>query len=110
MSTAETSEWETIRQDAIETMSRYVQFDTTNPPGNERAAAEWLRDQLVERGITNDVTLYEPAPGRAVVLGRIKSSEPPVVSGVEPLKPLVLNHHIDVVPADPSTWSYPPFG
>jgi hypothetical protein len=26
---------EKLRQDAVATMSRYVQFDTTNPPGNE---------------------------------------------------------------------------
>lgn len=98
----ETNQWETIREDAAATMSRYVQFDTSNPPGNEQTAAEWLRDQLVERGITSDVTLYEPAPGRAALVGRI--------AGSEPLKPLVLNHHMDVVPADPHSWSHPPFG
>jgi acetylornithine deacetylase/succinyl-diaminopimelate desuccinylase-like protein len=94
--------WETVREDAVETMSRYVQFDTTNPPGNERVAAEWLRDQLAGRGITDDVTLYESSPGRAVLIGRI--------AGSEPLKPLVLNHHMDVVPADPNSWSHPPLG
>jgi acetylornithine deacetylase/succinyl-diaminopimelate desuccinylase-like protein len=96
------NDWKAVREDAATTMSRYVQFDTTNPPGNEMAAALWLKDQLVERGITHDVTLYEPAPGRAVLTGRIEGSEP--------LKPLVLNHHMDVVPADSSHWSHPPFG
>jgi len=105
----ETNEWEAVREDAVATMSRYVQFDTTNPPGNEREAAEWLKSQVVERGITSDVTLYETAPGRAVLLGRIGGSEPPIASSVEPLKPLVLNHHIDVVAADPSQWTHPPF-
>jgi len=100
--TTMTIDWEAIREDAVATMSRYVQFDTTNPPGNERAAAEWLRDQLIERGVTEDITLYESAPGRAVLIGRIR--------GTDPLKPLVLNHHMDVVPADPSSWSHPPFG
>lgn len=95
------SERKAIHEDAVVTLSRYVQFDTTNPPGNELAAAEWLKEQLVKRGITTDVTLYEPAPGRGILVGRIEGSEP--------LKPLVLNHHIDVVPADPSTWSHPPF-
>jgi acetylornithine deacetylase/succinyl-diaminopimelate desuccinylase-like protein len=93
--------WDTVRDDAVATMVRYVQFDTTNPPGNERKAAEWLRDQLIERGITGDVTLHQSAPGRAALLGRIP--------GTEPLKPLVLNHHMDVVPADPGCWSHPPF-
>ena len=97
-----TNEWEEVREDAGATMSRYVQFDTTNPPGNEVVAAEWLKEQVIGRGITTDVTLHESAPGRAALIGRI--------AGEENLKPLVLNHHIDVVPADPSHWSHPPAG
>ena len=93
--------WNAVQEDALATMSRYVQFDTTNPPGNEMAAAEWLRDQLVNRGITQDVVIHEPAPGRGLVVGRI--------AGREPLKPLLVNHHIDVVAADPARWTYPPF-
>ncbi|MDY6878599.1 MAG: M20/M25/M40 family metallo-hydrolase, partial [Chloroflexota bacterium] len=86
----------------VATMSRYLQFDTSNPPGNEMVTAEWLKDQLIRRGITSDIATYESAPGRAVLIGRIE--------GCEPLKPLVLNHHMDVVPADPAQWSHPPFG
>lgn len=92
---------EAIRKDAIETLSRYVQFDTTNPPGNEMPAALWLRDQLISRGITKDVTVYEPVQGRGLVVGRI--------TGGEKLKPLMINHHIDVVGADPAKWTQPPY-
>ena len=95
-------EWTAIWEDAVATLSRYIQFDTTNPPGNEMEAARWLADQLTQREITNDVTIYEPAPGRGLVVGRIQGSEP--------LKPLVLNHHMDVVPADPTRWCRAPFG
>ena len=94
--------WNTTREDAVATLTRYVQFDTSNPPGNEMAAAVWLKEQLNTRGITSAVTLYETAPGRAALIARI--------AGREPLKPLVLNHHMDVVPADPAQWSHPPFG
>jgi len=94
--------WDAVRNDAASTLSRYVQFDTTNPPGNEAPAAEWLGTELVRRGITEDVTIYEPAPGRAVLLGR--------VPGNEDLDPLIVNHHMDVVPADPCRWSHRPFG
>jgi acetylornithine deacetylase/succinyl-diaminopimelate desuccinylase-like protein len=94
--------WNAVCEDAVATLRRYVQFDTSNPPGNEMAAAVWLKEQLVTRGITNVVTLVETAPGRAALIGRI--------AGSEPLKPLVLNHHMDVVPADPAQWSHPPFG
>ena len=96
-----TDEWSAIREDAVATLSRYVQFDTTNPPGNELEAARWLAEQLKQRGITSDVTVYEPAPGRGLVMGRIEGSEP--------LRPLVLNHHMDVVPADPARWCRAPF-
>jgi acetylornithine deacetylase/succinyl-diaminopimelate desuccinylase-like protein len=96
-----TDEWITIREDAVATLRHYVQFDTTNPPGNELEAGRWLADQLKQRGIASDVTVYEPAPGRGLVIGRIPGSQP--------LKPLVLNHHMDVVPADPARWCHAPF-
>ncbi len=94
--------WDVIREDAATTLSRYVRFDTTNPPGNEAPAAAWLKKELIRRRITEDVTIYEPTPGRAVLVGRI--------AGREKLAPLVLNHHMDVVPADPDRWSHRPFG
>ena len=90
-----------MARDAMALLSRYVQFDTTNPPGDELAAARWLRDQIIARGITTDITVFEPAAGRGLVVARIPGSEP--------LKPLVINHHIDVVAADPAAWTHPPF-
>lgn len=90
-----------ITEDAVTTMSRYVQFDTTNPPGNEMQAALWLRDQLVSRKITSNIKIHEPVAGRGLVVARI--------SGTENLKPLMINHHIDVVAADSSKWTHPPF-
>ena len=94
-------QWDVPRERAVTLMSQYVQIDTTNPPGNEMVAAEWLRDRLAERGVTSDAEIHETAPGRGLLIGR--------VAGTEPLKPLVLNHHMDVVPADPDQWSHPPF-
>jgi len=95
------NKWDAVREHAVALMSQYVQIDTTNPPGNEMVAAKWLRDRLAEAGVTTDVTIYETAPGRGILVGRIH--------GTEPLKPLVLNHHMDVVPADRSQWTHPPF-
>lgn len=90
-----------ILDDAVATLSRYVQFDTTNPPGNEMPAALWIGGELSNRGITNDIKIHEPLPGRGLVVAR--------VSGSEAVKPLMINHHIDVVAADPDKWSHPPF-
>ncbi|MEN6358947.1 MAG: hypothetical protein ABFD59_02640, partial [Smithella sp.] len=78
----------TLMDDAAATMSRYVQFDTTNPPGNEMPAALWLADQLTSRKITTDIKIHEPVPGRGLVVARI--------AGSEKLKPLMINHHLDV--------------
>ncbi len=54
---------ENLIKDAMATLSRYVQFDTTSPPGNEMPAALWLREQLTNRSITRDIKLYEPLIG-----------------------------------------------
>jgi len=92
---------ENLIKDAMATLSRYVQFNTTSPPGNEMPAALWLREQLTNRGITKDIKLYEPLIGRGLVVARI--------DGSETLKPLMINHHMDVVAADQTLWSHPPF-
>jgi acetylornithine deacetylase/succinyl-diaminopimelate desuccinylase-like protein len=94
-------DWDAIGRDAAATLSRYIQFDTTNPPGAELAAAGWLVDQLRARGVTEDVAIHEPLAGRGLVLARIPGSEP--------LRPLLVTHHMDVVGADPAAWTHPPF-
>ncbi len=94
-------DWDAVGRDAAATLSRYIQFDTTNPPGDELAAAGWLADQLRARGVAEDVTIHEPVAGRGLVLARIPGSEP--------LRPLLVTHHMDVVGADPAAWTHPPF-
>jgi acetylornithine deacetylase/succinyl-diaminopimelate desuccinylase-like protein len=85
--------------DALAFLSRYIQFDTTQK--NEMAAAQWLAAQMRELGVTRDIVVHEPARGRGLVVAR--------VAGSEPLRPLILNHHIDVVAAQPEQWTRPPF-
>ena len=48
------------------------------------------------------VKRYESGPGRSIVLARLK--------GNGSAKPLLLLHHMDVVPTDPSRWTHDPFG
>ncbi len=85
-------------QEAMEFLGRYLRFDTSH--ANEMAAAQWLAGELRAR-VTPDVVVHEPAAGRGLVIARIPGSEP--------LKPLLVNHHIDVVMADPAQWTHPPF-
>lgn len=88
-------------QDApLETLQQYVRIDTSNPPGDVTKAADFLAAILDREGIP--VRRYQSAPGRTILLARLK--------GTGPAKPLVLLHHMDVVPADASRWTRNPFG
>ncbi len=76
-----------------------VRIDTTNPPGNELPAAQYVANVLREAGI--DPVILESAPGRGNVIARLK--------GDGSARPMLLMSHLDVVPAEPKEWSHPPF-
>ena len=80
-------------------LSRLIQIDSTNPPGNETAAAELLRDYLEANGVACE--LYARIPERANLVARLPGT------GDGPS--LLLLGHTDVVLADPAEWSVPPF-
>ncbi|HVR44196.1 MAG TPA: M20/M25/M40 family metallo-hydrolase [Thermoanaerobaculia bacterium] len=83
----------------IELLREYIRIDTSNPPGNELAGAEFLARELREAGI--EAEIIESAPGRANLHARIP--------GRRRGEGLLLLHHIDVVPAGPEGWTVPPF-
>ncbi|MCK5558008.1 MAG: M20/M25/M40 family metallo-hydrolase, partial [Candidatus Hydrogenedentes bacterium] len=91
--------WDAARAEALDHVRKLVQFDTSNPPGNELDAANYIRDVLGAEGI--DAEVLESAPGRANVLARMP--------GDGSKQPLLLLAHLDVVPADPNNWSVEPF-
>lgn len=76
-----------------------LRIDTTNPPGNEREAADLVADELSSAGL--DPTVLEAKPKRTNVVTRLKGT------GEKP--PLLLCAHLDVVESDPEMWDYPPF-
>ena len=68
--------------------------------GDEKAAAEYVVSKLAEVGISSKI--YESAPLRTSVVARIE--------GTDASRPgLVVNGHIDVVPANAADWSVDPF-
>ena len=91
-------DWNQVGEEAARLLARYVQIDTTNPPGNEAPAARFLAGVLEAAGLSSEVA--ESAPGRANVYAR----RPGRGNGA-----LVLLSHMDVVPADPAEWAVPPF-
>lgn len=92
-------DWESIQKEAVRLLSGYLQVDTTNPPGGELAGARYLQAILEKEGF--ETTVLEAEPGRGNLLCRMKGSEGS--------PPLILLHHIDVVPAEADKWRYPPF-
>jgi len=85
---------------AVELLSNYIKLDTTNPPGNEYLGAEFFSRILESQGIL--FKTYQSKPGRASIRAVIKGS------GQQ--KPLIMLHHMDVVPAKGDEWSFDPFG
>jgi acetylornithine deacetylase/succinyl-diaminopimelate desuccinylase-like protein len=76
-----------------------VRIDTTNPPGNETRAAQYVQNYLGQFDIPSQI--IESAPTRGNLIARLK--------GQGNKKPLMLLAHLDVVTADPTEWTYPPF-
>jgi acetylornithine deacetylase/succinyl-diaminopimelate desuccinylase-like protein len=80
-------------------LSDLIQVNTTNPPGNETAAANFIAQYLTDEGFKPEV--IESSPGRGSVITRLK--------GLGEKPNLLLLSHIDVVAANPSEWSVDPF-
>src|SRR6266581_1875969 len=89
-----------IREEVTELLQELIRVDTTNPPGNETAAAELLREYLEENGA--EVEFYARVPERANLVARIRGR------GDGPT--LLFLSHTDVVLADAAEWSADPFG
>jgi acetylornithine deacetylase/succinyl-diaminopimelate desuccinylase-like protein len=83
-----------------ELLQRLIRFDTTNPPGAERACVSWVGEQLDAAGVTH--TTIGADPERPSLVARLPGS------GDAP--PLLLQGHVDVVPTTGQRWSRDPFG
>lgn len=77
-------------------LSELIKINTSNPPGNETAAARYLAGLLQEAGIACEI--IEPAEGRGSLIARFGSGP----------KKLLYMSHLDVVPAG-DDWDFEPF-
>jgi acetylornithine deacetylase/succinyl-diaminopimelate desuccinylase-like protein len=82
-----------------EILQQLIRFDTSNPPGGERACIEWIRALLEGTGAELRVVAREPERPNLVARLRGRGQAPP----------LLLQGHVDVVPARGS-WLHEPFG
>ena len=92
-----------LEDDVVKLCQELIQIPSVNfgeGKGDEKAAAECVAAKMKEVGIESKI--YESATNRCSVVARIE--------GRDKSKPgLVVNGHLDVVPANAADWSVDPF-
>ena len=92
-----------LEEDALRICQELIQIPSVNfgeGRGDESAVAQYVLSKLEEVGIRGKI--YESAPKRCSVIARIEGLD-------KELPGLVVNGHLDVVPANSDDWSVPPF-
>jgi acetylornithine deacetylase/succinyl-diaminopimelate desuccinylase-like protein len=84
---------------ATELLQRLIRFNTVNPPGNEQAAQEFLRDRLEAAGF--ECRLLAAVEGRPNLVARLGAR----ADGPR----LCLLGHVDTVLAEPGEWTVDPW-
>ncbi len=103
------------KKDIVDLTCRLVNIETTSPPGlNYPKISQVLARELKELGVSPSVSyIPEPTFKRKVVpelgLTGPRPNTWATLKGEEPGPKIVLNGHVDVVPADPSGWTNDPF-
>lgn len=80
-------------------LQELIQFNTTNPPGNERDCVLFIKALLAKADI--DSQLFGQTPERPNLVARMP--------GQSHSQPLLLYGHVDVVTAEHQEWTHPPF-
>jgi acetylornithine deacetylase/succinyl-diaminopimelate desuccinylase-like protein len=92
-----------LEEDVVKLCQELIQIPSVNfgeGKGDEKAAAEYVAAKMKEVGIESKI--YESAPNRCSVVARIEGKD-------ESRPGLVVNGHLDVVPANAADWSVDPF-
>jgi acetylornithine deacetylase/succinyl-diaminopimelate desuccinylase-like protein len=90
-----------LQAEATDVLSRLIQFDTVNPPGNERACQEWLKAYLEEAGLECELYAADEAPERPNLVARLRGdADGPVLGYLS---------HVDTVLADAADWQLDPW-
>ncbi|MEO8911203.1 MAG: M20/M25/M40 family metallo-hydrolase [Gemmatimonadaceae bacterium] len=95
-------DWDATARESQRILQDYLRVNTTNPPGNELLAARFLKQILDREGIEAQILdTAELGTNRANLYARLRGN------GTK--RAIALVHHMDVVPATPSSWSVDPF-
>ncbi len=87
--------------DATQLLQRLIRFDTVNPPGNERAAIEYLERILTDVGFQCE--LFAAVPERPNLVARLSPTHP------SDGPTLCYLGHVDTVLANASEWTRDPW-
>jgi acetylornithine deacetylase/succinyl-diaminopimelate desuccinylase-like protein len=99
---APTDDTTALAREAVQWLADLIRINTTNPPGNEQAAARYIAGILEKEGVTPE--LLEVAPGRSAVVARLRSS-----ALADPSRALLLVGHLDVIGVERARWTVDPF-
>lgn len=91
--------WDALLEECTGHLQSLIKLDTSNPPGNEIIAVEYIRRQIEAVGVECEV--IESEPGRANLRA--------VLKGDGSKRALLLMSHTDVVPVEPEYWTRQPF-
>jgi acetylornithine deacetylase/succinyl-diaminopimelate desuccinylase-like protein len=92
-------DWSQVEAETMRHFQALLRMDTSDPPGTEREAAEYLKQVLEKEGIA--VEMFAVEPHRPNLVARLK--------GNGSRRPLLIMAHTDVVNVDPAKWTHPPF-
>jgi len=93
-------DWDEIGEESINHLIDLVRINTSNPPGNETEAANYIKAALAAEGI--DSEMFALDPDRANLVARIK--------GNGSKRPILIMGHTDVVGVQAERWTEDPFG
>ncbi len=86
--------WAKVEPEILQHFQALVKMDTSDPPGNEKPAVDYIRQVLEKEGIPVQTFALEPHRGN--VVARLK--------GNGKKRPILIMGHTDTVNIDPKKW------
>ncbi|MGJ5819602.1 M20/M25/M40 family metallo-hydrolase [Paludibaculum fermentans] len=87
-------DWPKIQAETLKHFQALIRMDTSDPPGNETEAANYVKQVLEAEGIP--VKTFTKVPNRPNLVARLK--------GNGSKRPILIVGHTDVVNIDPTKW------
>lgn len=91
--------WTAVEAETLSHFQALLRFDTSDPPGREREAVDYLKRVLEAEGIPTQE--FSNEAHRPNLVARLK--------GTGAKRPLLLMGHTDTVNVYPERWAFPPF-